>query len=260
VTEFDDVIDAIEQRGDHLTVNPGDDWRQGRTLFGGMSAALCFAACERLVPDLPPLRAGSIAFVAPSAGEATLVPTMLRRGKSVTFMACDLIAEGQVATRAIFTFGAARESAFLADAPMAPDVAAPQDCAPLFGSRKPAFTVHLDQRLAGGKTLMSGADEGDLMVWVRHANTVRPSGSALIALGDALPPASMPRFTSPAIISTMTWAFDLFAPEQHQGTGWHLIRSTDDGVGHGYAGQAMRMWNESGQPIMIARQSVAIFG
>jgi acyl-CoA thioesterase len=256
---FDEVLAAIAPHGSNYTVNPADDWRQGRTLFGGLSAALCLAACERMVPDLGLLRAGQIAFIGPSAGEATLVPSILRRGKSVTFMGCDLIADGKLATRAIFTFGVERETPVRGLAPRASDVPKPDDCASLFGKHKPAFTVHLDQRLAGGERPGSGADKGDMLVWVRHCPDVAPSKPALVALGDALPPASFPRLTGPAIISTMTWAFDLFDPAAHHGTGWHLIRSTDDGVDHGYAGQNMGVWDESGAPIMIARQSVAIF-
>lgn len=261
MTSFTELMGSLQGDGAAWRANPSDDWRQGRTLFGGLSAALCHAACERLVPDLPPLRAGQIAFIAPSVGEAQLVPSLLRRGKSVTFMGCDLIADGKVATRAIFTFGDARPSAYQAAAPRAPDVQPPLDCPPLWGGQRPSFTQHLDQRFAGGERPVTGADTGDMMVWVRHDGpAVTPSTSALIALGDALPPASIPRFTAPAIISTMTWAFDLMDPTAHDGTGWYLIRSTDDAVASGYAGQAMAMWDESGAPVMIARQSVAVFG
>ena len=98
MTPLGQLIDSIADAGDgRFTVNASDDWRQGRTLYGGVSAGLCYAACERLVPDLPPLRSAQIAFIGPSGGEATLVPTVLRRGKSVTFMACDLLADGVVA-------------------------------------------------------------------------------------------------------------------------------------------------------------------
>ncbi len=260
MTDFDDIIGGMTADGAHWRVNPGEDWRQGRTLFGGLSAALCVAACEKLVPDLPLLRAGQIAFIGPAAGEAVLVPTLLRQGKSVTFMGCDLIAEDRLAARAIFTFGASRESSLSASAPHAPIVPRPEDCVPLFGKTAPAFTVHMDQRNVTGVRPVSGADKGELLIWVRHANEVSGSKAALLALGDALPPASMPRFTAPAMISTMTWGFDLFAPEQHDGRGWHLMRSTDDGVGHGYAGQAMSMWDAHGAPVLIARQSIAMFG
>jgi acyl-CoA thioesterase len=260
MTPFSTLIASLSADADDYCVNPSDDWRQGRTLFGGLSAALCFAACERAVPDLPPLRAGQIAFVGPSAGESRLVPRIIRRGKSVTFMSCDLIAEGAVATRALFVFGGARPSSLRDVAPRAPIVPRPEECAPLFGERRPTFTQHLDQRFAGGHRPVTGADKGEMFVWVRHIDQQPTSAmAALVALGDALPPASMPRLTEPAPISTMTWSFDLMAPERVIHGGWYLLHSRDDAVGDGYSGQAMAMWDESGAPVLIGRQSVAVF-
>lgn len=261
-TAFSNTIASLSPHDGDWLVNPGDDWRQGRTLFGGLSAALCLAACERAAPGLPPLRAAQIAFIAPSAGEARLRPVVLRQGKSVTFMACDLIAEGAVAVRALFAFGASRPSAYSADAPSAPVVPPPDQCGPLFpAGQGPTFAAHIDQRFACGNRPYSGAGNGDLTIWVRHrdAGIVSPMAS-LLALGDAMPPASMTRFAAHAAISTMTWGVDLFAPERERPSAWVLLRSCDDGVGHGYAGQAMAMWDENGVPILHARQSVAIFG
>ena len=134
--------------------------------------------------------------------DVRLVPTVLRPGKSVTFVSCDLYSEGKIALRALFTFGDARQSAYAASAPTAPDCPDPGSCRPLWGSQRPAFTAHIDQRLAGDLAPFGGADRGDLMVWVRHSEAVTPGMAALVALGDALPPASFTRFTGPAIIST----------------------------------------------------------
>ncbi len=260
MTDFSTLIDSLAADGDDWLVNPTEDWRQGRTLFGGLSAALCFAACEAAVHDLPPLRAAQIGFIGPSSGEARLSPRIIRRGKSVTFMGCDLVAEGSVATRALFAFGAARSSALRDSPPSAPPVAHPLDCPPLFGERRPTFTQHLDQRFAGGDRPVSGAAKGRLLVWVRHIDSgITGAMAGLIALGDALPPASMPRLTEPAAISTMTWSFDLMAPERVKAGGWYLLQSIDDAVGDGYAGQAMAVWDEDGNPVIIGRQSVAVF-
>jgi acyl-CoA thioesterase len=260
MTPFSTLLASLCADSEDFLVNPSDDWRQGRTLFGGLSAALCFAACERAVPDLPPLRAGQIAFVGPSAGESRLVPRIIRRGKSVTFMSCDLIAEGVVATRALFVFGGARASVLRDTPSSAPNVPRPQDCPPLFGERGPTFTQHLNQRFAGGHRPVTAADKGDLLVWVRHLDQEPTNAmAALVALGDALPPASMPRLCEPAPISTMTWGFDLMAPEQVSHGGWYLLHSKDDAVGDGYSGQAMAMWDENGAPVLIGRQSVAVF-
>jgi acyl-CoA thioesterase len=260
MTDFSTLISDMAREGDEWTSNPTEDWRQGRTLFGGLSAALCFAACEAMAPDLPPLRSAQIAYVGPSAGQATLRPSILRRGKSVTFMACDLIADGAIATRALFCFGAERESAYSRAAAGAPAVPRPQECDPLFKGQAPTFAQHLDQRVAGGHRPVSGAPDGDLLVWVKHRDQNPPQSLvSLVALGDALPPASLPRLHAPAAISTMTWQFDLIDPARFDASRYVLIRSTDDALGHGYSGQVMAMWDEEGHAILTARQSVAVF-
>lgn len=260
MTGLSSILSQLTSDGETWRCNPDESWRQGRTLFGGLSAALCYAACEEMVPDLPPLRSGQIGFIGPSVGEVILRPTILRRGKSVTFMACDLIAEGAVATRTLFCFGGERSSVFAIDPPSAPSVPPPADCPSLFGERRPTFTQHLDQRFAGGFRPMSGATEGDLLVWVKLEEPDPPQSLVtMVALGDALPPASFPRFSEATTISTMTWHFDLADGARFDPHHYVLLRSTDDTLGHGYAGQAMAMWDEAGRPILTGRQQVAIF-
>ncbi len=262
MTEFHDEIARLAARDDGtFTANPDDSWRQGRTLFGGMSAALCYAACERAVPDLPPLRSAQIAYIGPSLGETSLHPTILRRGKSVTFMGCDMLSEGNVATRALFVFGGDRDVAFADTAPPPPVVLPPDQCQSLWPQGKgPAFAQHVEQRLAGKLRPMSGADTGDLLIWARLRDSQPPPGLvSLVALGDAVPPAPFTRATGPAMISTMTWQFEVADPQAFDPNQWHLIRATDDAIGNGYAGQSMAMWDEAGKPVLLARQSVAIF-
>lgn len=241
-------------------VTASDDWRQGRTLYGGVSSALCYAAATRFVTNLPPLRSAQIAFVGPAVGEAVLVPTLLRQGKSVTFLACDLFSEGVVATRALFAFGGERPSAFHVEAPNAPPVPLPEACTSLFGDRYPAFAAHFDMRLAAGNRPVTGATSGEMTVWAQHrdAANVDPI-TALIAMADALPPASIPRMVTPAAISSMTWQFDLCDVSRFKPEDWVLMRSADEAVSHGYSGQSMGMWDAQGQPILVGRQSVAIF-
>jgi hypothetical protein len=260
MTSFDSVIAGVRADGDGWVASPSDDWLQGRTLYGGLSAALALRACELALPGLPPLRAGQIAYIGPAAGEVRLEPRVIRQGKSVTYVACDLVSGGAVALRALYAFGGARESVFSAVAPPPPAFRRPEDCPPVWPAGiGPSFAQHLNQRLAGELRPLSGAGQGDLLVWVKHGEPVTPGQVALVAMGDALPPASFTRFTQPAMISTMTWSFDLFEPELADGSGWLLLHSRDDGVGAGYAGQDMGMWDEAGRPLMRGRQSVAIF-
>ncbi|MCG2841069.1 thioesterase family protein [Sandaracinobacter sp. RS1-74] len=257
---FDSILAGMQPDGEGWSAHGPENWLQGRTLYGGLSAALALNACALAVPGLPPLRAGQVAYISPASQDVRLVPTLLRQGKSVTYMACDLISEGRIAVRALFAFGGARESAYAAEAPPPPQCLAPDASRSMRGSGRPAYTWNIDQRLAGELAPLAGADRGDLLVWVRHSDPVAPGMAALLVLGDALPPASFTRFTQPAVISTMTWSFELFDPGHADGTGWYLLRSTDDGLGEGYAGQAMAMWDETGRPVMLGRQAVAVFG
>ncbi len=265
MASFDSVMAGVTAEGVGFVATPPDDWLQGRTLYGGLSAALALRACELAEPGLPPLRAGQIAYVGPASGTVRMVPTILRQGRSVTAMGCDLFAGDTLALRALYAFGAGRESGLAAAAPPPPDCLPVREAPPLWGegadrSMGPSFAQHLSQRLAGPLRPFAGADRGDLLLWVRHAAPVTPGQVALVAMGDALPPASFTRFTQPMVISTLTWSFDLFEPARADGSGWLLLHSRDDGVGEGYAGQDMAMWDEEGRPLMRGRQSVVVFG
>jgi acyl-CoA thioesterase len=128
VTAYTDLIAAMTPTDTGFTAQVPDDWRQGRTTYGGLSAALCLEAALSAVPDAPPLRSGQFAFVGPAAGELSIRTEVLRRGKSTLFMGVDLVGEQGLATRAILTFGAARQSRLAhldlpAPATVAPDAA-----------------------------------------------------------------------------------------------------------------------------------------
>jgi acyl-CoA thioesterase len=81
---------------------------------------------------------------------------------------------------------------------------------------------------------------------------------ALLALGDALPPAAMASFPERAPISTVTWSIDLF-DRPGDVDGWHLLRSTSEQTQYGYSTQTMDLWDASGRHLAAGRQLIAIF-
>src|SRR5271165_3551282 len=97
---FSRLLQDISRSGDEFTTTVPDDWLQGRTLYGGLSAALCVEAAARTFSELPPLRSAQFSFVGPASGAVRLVPSILRKGKSTVFVAVDLIGEAGLATRA----------------------------------------------------------------------------------------------------------------------------------------------------------------
>jgi acyl-CoA thioesterase len=259
VTTYTDLITALAATETGYTAQVTPDWRQGRTTYGGLSAALCLEAATRAVPDAPPLRSGQFAFIGPAAGELAIETQVLRRGKSTLFMGVDLVGEQGLATRAILTFGAARDSRLSHTDLAMPDVAPPADCPDFFAAGPgPNFTQQFEFRRAGGSPIGEPGPP-DFLVWIRHKDPAARSLAALVALADALPPPAMTLFPERAPISTMTWSLDVLAEPSADDDGWRLMKSRADTVLEGYSAQDMAVWDSAGAPLIVARQNVAVF-
>ena len=57
-----EVVAALEAMDGGWALDAPPSWSQGRTLYGGMTAALCWAAVGRSVPGLPPVRSAQFTF------------------------------------------------------------------------------------------------------------------------------------------------------------------------------------------------------
>lgn len=261
MTGFADLMGSLVRVGDGWTVSVGADWLQGRTLYGGLSSALCFEAATRQFEGLPPLRAAQLAYAGPASGELKIRVEEMRCGKSTAFIGVDLIGDAGLATRAIFCFGAARASSVTHSAVPQLAVPPPDKSKPFFDGTPPLnFMQHFEWRRAGGHLPLSRASDPTMLIWLRHRDAAtRPSVSSLLALADAPPPAAIVLFDKFAPISTMTWSIDLHTDSIATDDGWFLVRTTADTVSDGYSGQAMTVWNAAGEPLMSSRQSVAVF-
>jgi acyl-CoA thioesterase len=263
MTDFTDLMASLTREGDAWHVSVSDDWLQGRTVYGGLAAALCAEAALREWPGLPPLRSAQFAFIGPASGPLQLRASVLRKGKSTVFAGVDLVGEAGLATRATFCFGAARTSAFAHTALGSLQPKAPDDCPNFFRGAPPTlrFLEHIDGRHVSGATPFSGSDDPQMTLWLRHRQSgIKPSLVALLALADAPPPAATVMATKPATISTMTWSIDMLTDEIAPDDGWWLIRNVAEQIAHGYSSQAMTLWNRNGRPIMASRQNIAVFG
>ena len=260
MTSYTDLITAIAATETGFTVNVTDDWRQGRTTYGGLSAALCVEAAQRTFPDAPPLRSAQFAFVGPAAGELSIQVKPLRQGKSTLFVAVDLVGEQGVATHGVLTFGAVRASAVAYSEVPCPAIAPPEACEFFFpgGRGGPNFTSQFEVRMAGGARPLSGAPP-EYLLWIRHRDPAARSLSALVALADTPPPPAMTLFPSFGPISTMTWALDIVGLPDANDDGWRLLRSRAETIADGYSTQDMTLWDGAGTPLIVARQNVAVF-
>jgi acyl-CoA thioesterase len=261
MTPLSTLFAALTPIDDGFGVTITEDWQQGRTTYGGLTAALCVQAALRAEPGLPPLRSAQFAFVGPAGGAVRMAPKTLRRGKNTVFMAVDLSGEAGLATRATLVFGAPRASTLAYTDLAAPRCTGPSESPAFFGEfTGPTFARHFDYLRAGGQAPRSGAVTPEYCLWLRHRDTsLGGNVPALIAIADAPPPAAMAMFTTTAPISTVTWSMDLFDVPEEEGSPWRLMTCRAERIAEGYSTQEMMLWSQSGAPLMLARQNIAVF-
>ena len=141
--------------------------------------------------------------------------SIVRQGKTMSFVRSDLYSDSKVGTTALFAFGATRKSGFdeVLVAPAA-HLPPPEDCQNLFveGKVRPVFTGHFEARLAQGGRPATASTAVDHWIWVRHKGADDSGGVdgvpldiALLALADMPPPAIVAKFQSFFPIASATW-------------------------------------------------------
>ena len=262
MTPFSTLIDGMQQNVDCHSISLPTDWLQGRTAYGGLSAALCLEATHRGNENLPPLRSAQYCFVGPATGNLNISAQILRKGKSTTLVGCDMTGDSGLAVRSTLCFGASRPSSHHYQSLVMPQVAGPDDCPAYFNwTASPSFARHFDGRLAAGAMPRTNGAKPEMSVWLRHHDIGDETSMVrLLALADALPPAALVLATDPMPISTLTWSIDVLEAYPSNSTGWWLAQATCDTSREGYSAQETVIWSPDGKPVLVARQNVAIFG
>lgn len=260
MTPFSDTIAALRPDTDGFAIQPDENWGQGRTVFGGLVAALAVEAARRAFPDLPPLRSAQFTLAGPAQGVLHIRSELIRSGKSTTFMGVDVRAGDGIVLRAVLTFGQARPSRHAVNLLRTQPFQGADGGISLFDSPgAPRNTVNFEGRLVGGHIPFSGAAVPALEMWLRHRDTVPVSPEvALTALADASPPAVFPLFSAPAPISTVTWTID-YCGEGVAPLGWFYARTTSAFVQDGFSFQTTEMADAEGRPVLVGRQLVALY-
>lgn len=222
---LDALLAATTRREDggreRLDAHVPPSWMQGQTAYGGLSAALALHGAQTFCDPRFALRTALVMFVGPTAGKCSVTAETLRRGKSSEAVAATVRSGEEVGTQATFLFGRERESAVDASALPMPDVPCHSELPERRARELPAFTQHFDMRLAGGTRLASGAERGELIWWVRFRDpTDAPAAVALLALGDALPPAAFCQMAGPAPVSSTSWTMHMLSLEPETEDGW----------------------------------------
>ena len=251
--DFASVLAAMEASDGGYRVTVPPCWRQGRTTYGGASAAIALAAAQAAESDLPPLRSLQIAFVGPLGGAIEARPALLRRGRSAAFARVDLSSEGATGMTATLLFTGPRESHV---AYVAPNREPPPHGETVHIPPSVAFAQNFD--LAMGRPIAPRTPSIERWARLRRRDGLDPLAELLL-IADVLPPAAMMLFDRHGPISSMTWQLDLLDPAPATDDGWWLLSTEGTMAEDGFTSQTMRIWNSDGRLIAAGTQTVALF-
>ncbi len=259
---FAELLASAVPSGTGLSVTVPEGWSQGRTAYGGFSAALALVAAMRIGGEgLPPLRSASVNFVGPASGLAEVSARVLRKGKNATWIGAEITCGGACTLTATFVFMGPVESSVHLNRQSAPaDLIVPEDSRsfephphmPMF--LRSNFEVRFALPKCEGKS-------SEICWWVRLKDrTVLNPMVEVMLTADALPPGILPLLSPATPVSSMTWIVNLLTPAPATRDGWWLLRSSADYSERGCSSQHMGLWNADGDPVISGMQSVAVFG
>jgi acyl-CoA thioesterase len=241
-----------------------ENWCQGRTAFGGLSAALLYQAIRGQVSSDRRLLSLSTNFVGPLLADTpfSLSIEMLRQGKSSTQVLAKAIQNGQVCVIVQACFAKNRQSAV--NVPVSKSLGLnpvdEQHILPFIKEQMPAFFQHVDLCPQQGSMPFSSAETSHLGGWMRFKHTPDQITEAhVIALTDAWPPTLLQMFKQPAPASSMSWYLEFVqAPDLKPGE-WLGFEAITHHSKDGYGLEDGCIWSQSGELIALTRQTVALF-
>jgi acyl-CoA thioesterase len=266
LTEIVAALHAYGDRSGVHTVEVPDDWTQGRTLFGGLQAALLVRAMRSLLVEADlPLRTLQVTFAAPvSPGRVVIRSRRLRTGKSAVHCEASIESlDGATECLAVAVFGRARPSV-LSFAPARPVVARDPESAQQIqwvDDASPRFTKYLEQRWSAGGFPFTAAPEPRTQIHLRYRDEPHIDESLVIALADSIPSPAISILDKPAMASSMNWTLEmLHSAWPTDGSRFWLMDAVAEAAADGYVSQTGTLWSDDGQPIAFSRQSAVVFG
>jgi acyl-CoA thioesterase len=256
------LLSRLERSGPGVALAVPDDWMQGRSVFGGLQAAIGVAAMRTQVPATLPLRTLQVGFIAPvPAGEVRAAARILRQGKSAIQVEARLFDGDETLATMLGIFGAARPSR-VAHRPTKPEVPAQHNQPfPYLEGVVPAFTRQFTANWRNGGLPFTGSDSRQTVVDLALQDSGPCTEAHVLALADFIPPVALSLLDTPSPGSSLTWMLELFgdAYASLPLAGWR-VDSEMLAAQDGYTSQSNRLWAPDEGLVAISQQSMVVFG
>ncbi len=262
MVSYTELMDNFFTSGpEHYHCTLPETWKQGRTAFGGLTAAFLAAAIQNDQPDLPPLRTMQVNFIGPAIDELRVTSSLLRRGKNNATFRAELDSDAGAGTHGYFTYGVERPLNLTMDYPLKEITKRPEELEPYeLSGHAPNFLVNFDRRWVSGPQFFTQSNDPDMLIWSRltDPNAWDKGLIPLIVLADT-PPAAFGSLDSIRALSSMNWNINFLTDDFTTEDGWWLMRSATRFIRDGYSSQLIQIWNSEGRRVMDAMQHIAIF-
>lgn len=250
-----------------VEVSPGesrllvpDDWLQGRTLFGGLQAAIVLKAMRTLAPESA-LRSMQVTFVGPVAGGAVHARArILRTGKNTTHVEGRIVNGEETLATMVAVFGVARASS-VNMRPRQAAIASGKAIEMRYAAGAvPSFTQHFKARWLRGGPPFSGATDPENVIELGMRDAAPASEYHVLAMADFIPPIALAFLKERAAAASLNWMLELLVDDL--GTlpleGWrvdaHMVAAAD-----GYTHQSLELWAPGGVLVALGRQTMVVF-
>lgn len=242
-----------------------DDWAQGRTAFGGISAGMVYKAIARQVHDARLIRSFTTNFVGPLVLDApfTIEVVRLREGSNVSQFTGQIVQNGKTCVFCQACFGKARKSGIKVENDEQHTMATPQKgkFIPQIPKVTPRFLRHFDLSIDKGGMPFSWKKDSKYYGFMRFKQPPQSISDAhIITLIDAWPPTLLQMMKLPAPASTVSWNIEFIHPHHEVSPGdWFAYQCHTRQAADGYGHTEATVWNAHGDVIALSRQTVAVF-
>ncbi|PCJ24749.1 MAG: hypothetical protein COA96_08750 [SAR86 cluster bacterium] len=262
-TDIENTLLTLQRSSDNIS-HIDEIWSQGRSVFGGISAALAVTGMRKLLDSPQPLRSLMVSFIAPVLpGQVKVDAKILRQGRNVTQCSADVISDNNLCLQTMAVFGNSRE-AFKAPtqievAPLSRDKGIAFET---YAKRLPRFLQRFDGCWVGGGIPFSGNFNPRLNMWVRHKSPLHGFPmEKLVTIADIPPPVILTHFKEPPVpASSLSWSLEFVVPPETITNDWFYLEFKVEAAADGYTQQSGNIYDESGRLLALTRQCMVYFG
>lgn len=262
LTEFDRATSVRPDGDGSYTATVDERWNVIRGPHGGYIAAMLLRALADTAGDADRVPRSLTVYypAAPRGGPVSIRCRAERSGRSMTTATARLEQDGAPAALAVAAFSAPWPPSVEFDNSERPDVALPEEVAPLDrGGLVPPFTQFFEFRAAVGDPWFTGSPRAISGGWMRLKEDHELDGPLVAALTDAWPPAIFPAATAPVAAPTIELTVHFRAPLPAAGA-W-VLGVFESKVGRdGFFEEDGTLWTRDGDLIAQSRQLALAIG